>query len=856
VRTSGTFRAVSRALYEYHFTVFAQCMALVLMGLASHAQTVLFVSGSENSTHAKVQVELASRFYGLDVQNMLVGKPGQSQLIFEALKRPDLLAALITGDALSSLDQTKSFAALRRPGKASVPLVLLDISPTDGASTLSRWSGGGVTGCKVPGHSTASWKLAFSDDKEFTEQLAGIQLPYGREVKCGLALAGESVGTVLVEASSPSEKLPVLVTSFVHSQRVFFASGVYQDERSASGAVAEGLNDAFSNIAPLLVALRYAAGDYAWHAPGHFANLTVDDAWLVEPFGNLDYASLLGEMDKHNFHTSIAFIPWNFDRSRLDVVSLFRGHPERFSVCVHGNNHDHQEFADYSLAPLAEQSANLKQALARMERFTSLTGISYSPVMVFPHSVAPLQTFQELKKYNYWATANSQNVPMGSVAPEDSLFSLRPQTLAFDNFLSLQRYSAELPVSPATVAVNAYLGNPLLFYVHQEFFHGDIGAFDRVADSVNTIEPASQWKSLGDIAQHLYLLRKRESGGYDVLTFSPDFYLANPEMQSVTFHLRKPENFAPAIQDLSRDGESLSYARVRDGISFELVVGAGQSAHIQVHYANDLDLSKISVSKTGRRTRILRWLSDARDLWLTRSSLGLKVSKAYYSLHLDELELRIERWGPIALILSLLSGLLFYLGKARFARSAERTRAAVRWKGNPAIMSARSSAPVWLKRLVWNIKHARPSGECPRSFAELVAARVGNDGSILDIGCGSGSLLVALRKRGWQGRYIGLDISDRAVQAVNALSDSNAEALVSEIEGFSLPPSKVDAICFVESLYYVRAVRVIEVLQRCRGCLNAHGGIYIRMWDVREHEAYVRALGDCKVPIPGTFILQ
>lgn len=171
-------------------------------------------------------------------------------------------------------------------------------------------------------------------------------------------------------------------------------------------------------------------------------------------------------------------------------------------------------------------------------------------------------------------------------------------------------------------------------------------------------------------------------------------------------------------------------------------------------------------------------------------------------------------------------------------------------------MSARSSAPVWLKRLVWNIKHAHTSGECPRSFVELVAARVGNDGSILDIGCGSGSLLVALRKRGWRGRYFGLDISDRAVQAVNALSDSNAEALVSQIEGFSLPPSKVDAICFVESLYYVRAARVIEVLQRCRGCLNAEGGIYIRMWDVREHEAYVRALGDCEVPIPGTFILQ
>ena len=52
-----------------------------------------------------------------------------------------------------------------------------------------------------------------------------------------------------------------------------------------------------------------------WHSPGHYANLTIDDPWFAESYGHLTYNGLLGEMEKANFHTTIAFIPWNYDRS-------------------------------------------------------------------------------------------------------------------------------------------------------------------------------------------------------------------------------------------------------------------------------------------------------------------------------------------------------------------------------------------------------------------------------------------------------------------------------------------------------------------------------------------------------------
>ena len=175
---------------------------------------------------------------------------------------------------------------------------------------------------------------------------------------------------------------------------------------------AENIEAAFAEIAPAMIFTKYCAGDRGWHALQHYANLTIDDPWLREPYGHLIYKDLLKEMEKHNFHTTIAFIPWNYDRSEAQTVALFRSHPERFSICVHGDNHDHKEFDDFGSKPLILQIAAIKQSLARMDKFQSLTGNSLRQCLCISPQHRLRTHSGTAQSYNFTATVNSLNVPM------------------------------------------------------------------------------------------------------------------------------------------------------------------------------------------------------------------------------------------------------------------------------------------------------------------------------------------------------------------------------------------------------------------------------------------------------------
>jgi hypothetical protein len=139
---------------------------------------------------------------------------------------------------------------------------------------------------------------------------------------------------------------------------------------------------------------------------------------------------------------------------------------------------------------------------------------------------------------------------------------------------------------------------------------------------VNTIEPRVQWKNLGHISRHLYPLKERKNGDYDVRSFCKSIELENKHDHGVTYFVQKEETFIPPIKKVTVDGESYLYQRNDSEITVEVAIPAGESRLTDIPYENDLDIASVDISKDDLRVNILRKLSDCRDMRLSTNLIG------------------------------------------------------------------------------------------------------------------------------------------------------------------------------------------------------------------------------------------
>lgn len=641
----------------------------------SHASDILFVDKqSEKPSVIEQQIALASRFYGLSFNTVTVnGTDENLKNIVAFINKSKFQATIISASALNSLNAMSILTAIRKNSNKPIPLMIIGVTPVNGKGSLDKWSGGTVECCTNVKEPISDGFYRFSDSRDITQELTGQDIPFHIKTATGHGLIinrGEAVKPIMTLVNEKKGVVtPIFVKTNYDKQEVFIQTYLSMSELNEKSG-GHYNSEHFIEIAPLLMFLRYTSGERCWHSSGHYANLTIDDPWLTEPYGHLNYKKLLSEMLKANFHTTIAFIPWNFDRSKPEVVSLFRKHSDKFSICIHGNNHDHQEFYKYETKlndlwqakPLSVQEANIKQALARMEEFKRLTGISYDRVMVFPHDIGPEKTLSLLKKYNFLATANTGNIPLGSVEPKDPLFYVRPFSLTFENFVSINRYSAKA-VSNADIAINLFLGNPIFLYGHHDLFASGMDAFNKVAEFVNNDNPNVQWCSLGCIVKHLYLQRIRNDDNYDILSFSRSIEIKNTHKRDVTYLVRKEESFRIPIKQVTVNGVKYPHQRDGDYLSMKISIPHGESRIIEIEYQDDLNLSSVDISKNNLRVALLRKLSDFRDMTISRNPLGRLFIYYYYNTDFYKIGLMRIAIISIALIILITCVRLYFLNK-------------------------------------------------------------------------------------------------------------------------------------------------------------------------------------------------
>jgi hypothetical protein len=590
-----------------------------------YGSDLVFIRSNQDISVAQREMQVAADFYGVDLRVVTASSKADAPAIRAAIEDKESIGVAIDADALPVIARDELLRSLSRSPGNGIPLFVLGIKQDLSQGLAQSWLGRDAIQC-ARFESSPDSRIAFNHMNGVTEQLGGLEIVYAAQKSFYYASVDSGASQPVESVLGGGKTRPVFVKNVIGRQIVFQACDTPDRDNNAEG---QDIVGAFLEIAPAMIFTRYAAGEHGWHALHYYANFTIDDPWLREPYGYVDYKGLLVEMEKHNFHTTIAFIPWNYERSQADVVSLFLNHPNRFSIAVHGNDHDHKEFTDCRTKPLAEQIGDMRQAVARMERFQNLTSVPYDKVMIFPHSIAPAQTLGALKTYNYLATVNSSNIPQDAKKTANTSDVLRPVVLSFDAFPSISRYPAGIGVPEAYVGINQFLGNPLFFYDHSDLFSRGINAFDQIADEVNRHEPATEWRNLGEIVRHYYVEKLRDDSNYDVQAFSNSISLENNAGRDVTFFVRKQETGSQKIASVTVDGKMYPYSFQEGQIRLAVPVKAGAASSISIQFANDLRVASIDVSHDSFVVFLLRMGSDFRDIYLAKSPMGLAVIRFY-----------------------------------------------------------------------------------------------------------------------------------------------------------------------------------------------------------------------------------
>ena len=149
--------------------------------------------------------------------------------------------------------------------------------------------------------------------------------------------------------------------------------------------------------------------------------------------------------------------------------------------------------------------------------------------------------------------------------------------------------------------------------------------------------------------------------------------------------------------------------------------------------------------------------------------------------------------------------------------------------------------PTVAKRVVWNLKYGLlkyPTLAAPEDAVYHLCNSLPERTSVLELGCGRGSLLRGLREAGWSGNYCGVDISNRAIAEARKPVDQRSAWVVSDIESFR-SPFRWDAIVMIESIYYINLRDLPAVLGRIMEMLSNRGILLIRLHDIEKHRDYI-----------------
>jgi hypothetical protein len=375
------------------------------------------------------------------------------------------------------------------------------------------------------------------------------------------------------------------------------------------------IRDCFGSTVPLVAFLRKEFARAFGGPDITGATLIVDDPSLKRRYGFLDFETVLATMNHHDFSTTVAFIPWNWWRTRRRTAALFRSHPRRYSLAIHGCDHTAREFGTRSLPALGRK---IRLALERAERHRQKTGLTVSPIMVFPQGVFSADAALALQRSRFVAAVNTEVHPVGDNAPRTEVRELWQVAITkYGGFpIFTRRY---LSHGVENVAFDMLLGKPCLLVGHHDVFSEGAQELLAFIRRLNALAQPLRWGSLEDVIHDSYLAHQVSPGVRRVRMFANEMVLHNRALHGEMVVVTRASSSA-AICGVTCDGRDLQWEQDGRQVRFQFEAPASSAVRVRVEHdeARHDDLPAESLRYRGR-VLVRRYLSEMRDDYVSRN---------------------------------------------------------------------------------------------------------------------------------------------------------------------------------------------------------------------------------------------
>jgi hypothetical protein len=374
----------------------------------------------------------------------------------------------------------------------------------------------------------------------------------------------------------------------------------------------------FLSAVPIVLYIKWAFRDACWNASETNACLVIDDPVLKSRHGFVNFQELLSLMKRHKFSTNIAFIPWNWRRSSPEVVRLFKENPDNYSISVHGCDHTKAEFGSSDRWRLYWKT---RQALDRMNRHESITGICHDRVMVFPQGIFSEAAMSALKHSGLIAAVNSDVISSDSQPRAVTISEVWDiAVMGYSDFpIFTRRYPWE---GIANFAFDVMLGKPAIVLIHHDYCSDHCARLIDFIEGLNALKCPLTWSSLSEVVRRSYRQREVSPDVVELEMYGTELRIENRSGRRKRYLIRRRESEPSGIKEVRVGSEEMVWNFHNDRIDFEVELDPGENRIISIKF-HDLD-GNAQCEETASykaKTMLRRYLCELRDNYVTTTKL-------------------------------------------------------------------------------------------------------------------------------------------------------------------------------------------------------------------------------------------